>query len=401
MSQTSVIFVDDDASILSSMRRMLHPLRKEWNMRFAVSGAEALEMMSKEKFDVIVSDMRMPEMNGAQLLARAKSLYPGMARLILSGHAERELAVQTISVTHQFLNKPCSVEELGETINQSISLRHMLQKPELCEMANSIVQLPSKPASYAAIMEELGNDKPSIEKVTEIVENDPAMTVTMLRLVNSGFFGLGSRVGSVMEAIGLLGLELVKSLALSGVVFSKYDGQGTFSIEQFADRGINVANLARQLASLKSISKNMIDEVFVAGMLCDIGLLAMHSLMREKYQGIVDYAQGEHIPILEAEKKVLGATHAELGAYLMALWGFDDHVIEAIAYHHHPEKAMPNQQPMPLDFVHIADSLIPSIADNPETSTLNTDFLASKGLSDHLSEWQKFADILIGNANDA
>jgi HD-like signal output (HDOD) protein len=394
MTQTSVIFVDDDASILSSLRRMLHPLRKEWNMRFAVSGQEALEIMAREPFDVIVSDMRMPEMNGALLLAKVKILYPGMARLILSGHAERELAIQTISVTHQFLNKPCSVEELGATINQSISLRHMLLRPELCELANSIVQLPSIPKRYTEVMEELSRDKPSIDRVAEIIEEDPAMTVTVLRLVNSGFFGLGNRVGSVMEAIGLLGLDLLKNLVLSVGVFTKYDSQGLFSIERFAERCINVANFARQLASLKSISKNLIDEVFISGMLCDIGLLAMNSMMREKYASIVTYAEETNKPLIEAEKEVLGATHAELGAYLMALWGFDDHIIEAIAYHHHPEKAMPNLQLMPLDFVHIADALIPPIPDNTGTSELNTAFLASKGLSGHLSEWQKFAEIL-------
>jgi HD-like signal output (HDOD) protein len=397
MTTTSVIFVDDDASILSSLRRMLHPMRQEWNMRFAVSGAEALEIMSREHFDVIVSDMRMPEMNGAQLLARVKSLYPGMARLILSGHAERELAVQTISVTHQFLNKPCSVEELSSTINHSIALRHMLLKPELCELANSIVQLPSIPGKYMEIFEELSSDRLSIERVAEIVEEDPAMTVSVLRLVNSGFFGLGNRVGSVMEAIGLLGLELLRNLVLSAGVFSKFDTQGTFSIERFSARCINVANFARQLASLKSISKNMIDEVFISGMLCDIGLLVFNSMMREKYERIVTYAHEMKKPILEAEKEVLGATHAELGAYLMALWGFDDHIVETIAYHHHPEKALPNLQLMPIDFVHIADALIPSIPDNTETSVLNTAFLTSKGLSGHLSEWQKFAEILNDN----
>jgi CheY-like chemotaxis protein len=75
MTEASILFVDDDASVLSSMRRMLHPMRSQWRMAFATSGDEAMEMLSMNAYDVVVSDMRMPGMNGAQLLTRVRARH--------------------------------------------------------------------------------------------------------------------------------------------------------------------------------------------------------------------------------------------------------------------------------------------------------------------------------------
>ncbi|HNX05477.1 MAG TPA: HDOD domain-containing protein, partial [Opitutales bacterium] len=264
MSANGVLFVDDDPGVLSSLRRMLHPLRGSWNMRFAASGAEALEILAKEDFDVIISDMRMPEMNGAQLLARVKIRHPRVARIILSGHSERELAIQTINVAHQFLNKPSELDELTAVIRRAIALRQLLSRREICELANGIVHMPSLPQHYVAINEELRREEPSVDRVAAIVEDDPAMTVTVLRLVNSGFFGLGSRINSVKEAIGLLGLELLRNLALATGIFSKYESTPGFSIEDFSTRSIRVASLARQMAAQSHVGKSMTEEVFVS-----------------------------------------------------------------------------------------------------------------------------------------
>jgi DNA-binding NtrC family response regulator len=174
MTQASILFVDDDPNVLSSLRRMLHPMRGEWTMRFAGSGAEAIEILAKESFDVVVSDMRMPEMNGAQLLAKIKLGHPDLARVILSGHSERELAMQTVNVAHQFLNKPCDLEELTSVIGKTIQLRRLLHKKELCELANSVVRMPSLPQHYVAITKELNSENPSVDQVARIVEDDPA-----------------------------------------------------------------------------------------------------------------------------------------------------------------------------------------------------------------------------------
>ena len=89
MTKRRILFVDDEAKVLDGLRNLLRRQRHEWDMLFALSGAAALEELAKAPVDVIVSDMRMPGMDGAELLTRVRTLYPQTARIVLSGHAER------------------------------------------------------------------------------------------------------------------------------------------------------------------------------------------------------------------------------------------------------------------------------------------------------------------------
>src|ERR1700751_643330 len=102
-----VLFVDDEAMVLSGLQRSLRPMRNEWEMAFVNSGAEALQLMEHEPFDIIVTDMRMPVMNGAQLLEEVKRRFPQCFRIILSGQADQETIMRAVDPTHQYLSKPC------------------------------------------------------------------------------------------------------------------------------------------------------------------------------------------------------------------------------------------------------------------------------------------------------
>jgi DNA-binding NtrC family response regulator len=105
-----VIFVDDEARILEGLRRMLRPMRNQWEMAFAPGGQAALDVMATTPFDVIVSDMRMPGMDGAALLEQVREHYPEVIRIVLSGHTEMATALRVVPIAHQFLAKPCDAE---------------------------------------------------------------------------------------------------------------------------------------------------------------------------------------------------------------------------------------------------------------------------------------------------
>ena len=107
-----ILFVDDDPRILEELRDMLRPQRHDWEMAFAPSGDAALALMQASPFDVIVSDMRMPGMDGAALLARVRQEYPQVVRIVLSSHTELSTALRVVPVAHQFLAKPCDAEML-------------------------------------------------------------------------------------------------------------------------------------------------------------------------------------------------------------------------------------------------------------------------------------------------
>lgn len=393
MRQLGVLFVDDDAGVLSSLRRMLHPLRDEWRMRFAESGREALEIMDEEDFDVVVSDMRMPVMNGAQLLAKVKFRHPGAARIILTGHSDREMAIHAIGVAHQYLNKPCEREELVAVIRRTTALRELLSGSDIRELANSVTRAPSLPENYLAINAVLASDAPTMEKIASIVESDPAMTATVLRLANSGFFGGQTRIESVFEAISLLGTELLRSLALAAGIFGRYEDTPAFSITDFSARAIRVAGLARNLASGEACCRKTAEEVFISALLCDIGLLVLATGSPQSYER-VRAAAASGGSLVEAEKKILGATHAHLGAYLMALWGFPDEVSLAVAFHHSPALAPMPPAPGPLLFTHVADALVAPCPANPENAALDADYLSAAGMAQRLDDWRAQAETI-------
>jgi HD-like signal output (HDOD) protein len=299
------------------------------------------------------------------------------------------LAVQTINVAHQFLNKPCDIDELVRVIRKTISLRRLLGRGELCALANDTVRMPSMPGHYVEITHEIAKQDASVDRVAAIVQEDPAMTVTILRLVNSGFFGRPSRVLTVKEAIGLLGLELLRSLTLTTGLFVKFESTPSFSIERFAARSARVAWLARMMADDAGAPQNVREQTFVSAMLCDIGLLLLHTSM-PAYANYVDQARSQNTDIAEIERIMIGADHAEIGAYLMALWGFEDDIVEAIVHHHHPRNCAGDSPKAPLAFVHCADAL----TDDPDHCSkreVDVVFLASMGLDGYLPHWREMA----------
>src|SRR5437870_1863054 len=114
-----VLFVDDDQALLDGLRRVLRSERQIWDMTFVADSTEALNIISQQCFDVVVSDMRMPNLNGAQLLSEVKKICPISVRIILSGQADLDLIVEAVASAHQFLSKPCETNDLRSTIRRA------------------------------------------------------------------------------------------------------------------------------------------------------------------------------------------------------------------------------------------------------------------------------------------
>ena len=180
-----LLFVDDESKILDGLRRMLRPMRDEWDMSFAESGKEALELMEKEHFDVIVSDMRMPGMDGAELLEKVRKGHPDVVRIVLSGHSEMEAVVKTLGSVHQYLSKPCEASKLKEVISRALLLRNILANDQLMKTITRMTSMPSLPQLYVNLNKELKCTEVNMNRVSKIIENDVGMTAKILQLISS------------------------------------------------------------------------------------------------------------------------------------------------------------------------------------------------------------------------
>ena len=383
-----ILFVDDEPMILQGIQRSLRAMRGEWHAEFASCGAEALEIMSREPFDVVVTDMRMPGMDGAQLLDQVKVKFPRTVRMILSGQSDRESILRSVGPTHQYLSKPCDVEELKRKLLHAFALRDLLADPRLKEIISRLETLPSLPAIYVAITQALEAPGASISEIGSIIAQDIGMSTKLLQLVNSAFFGLASPVSSVKQAAAMIGMDNIRALALSVNVFSRFEGNAGEDTAFLWEHSIGTAGLARAIARSQKCGRTEVDETFTAGVLHDVGRLILASTCAADYKQALRKAR-EGMPLLDAEQEVFGCTHAGVGAYLLGLWGLPDAMVATAAWHHQPSVAG-SQAFCPLLAVHVAnyhDHAMHSYASPSAKPALDEALFERLSLRDRLPIW--------------
>jgi DNA-binding NtrC family response regulator len=169
-----ILFVDDEVKILEGLRRMLRPMRNEWEMDFAPGGQAALDLMAASPFDVIVSDMRMPGLDGAALLEQVCARYPQVVRIVLSGHTDVAAALRVVPIAHQFLAKPCDTGMVRLAIDRACQLQALLTDGSVRSLVGGLGDLPALPRIYDALNKALADPDSSIAKIANIVEQDIA-----------------------------------------------------------------------------------------------------------------------------------------------------------------------------------------------------------------------------------
>jgi HD-like signal output (HDOD) protein/AmiR/NasT family two-component response regulator len=396
-----VLFVDDEPMVLAGLQRSLRSMRDHWEMVFVNSGAEALKAMDQQPFEIVVTDMRMPVMTGAQLLDEVKRRFPQCFRIILSGQADQETIMRAVDPTHQYLAKPCDTNELKRRLTRAFAVRGLLKNPELEAVISRLQALPSLPSLYLEVTRELENRDPSISRIARVVAEDMAMTAKILQLVNSAFFGIRSQVSSPIRAVQLLGLDTLRALVLSTHVFDKFRTSCLREPEVaylWKDSFV-VASLARRVAESEQQNRRMVDDCFTAGLLHDSGKLILASTMEEKYQIALQIARQHQKGLVDAEREVFGCTHAEVAAFLLGLWDLPENVVEGVAWHHDPSE---NLQPgfSTALATHVATALHEEQSPfwMQDGTVLNTQFLIQNGYAGREEVWRKLIEKPVGPA---
>lgn len=404
MSKKKILFVDDETNILSGLKRMLRSMRNEFDLQFAESGKEALEIMENTEFDVVVSDMRMPGMDGATLLTEIQERYPYSIRIMLTGQADEESILRTVGVVHQFLAKPCESEHLKAILLRASALHELISQDALKKIVSQLGTLPSLPEVYEKLRRAMTNPEISIAEVAEIIEEDMAMSAKVLQLVNSAFFGLFQKVESPARAVNLLGLDTVKNLVLGVGAFSEIKAfSKLFSIKKLWSHSMTVGTLAKKIALVESDDKELIDNCFIGGLLHDIGKLVLLAQMVDRYEQAVLLAGEKKICLRTAEKEIFDTVHGDIGAYLMGLWGMPGSVVEAIGFHHRLDN-YPSNEFSPAVAVHAANAIYyenrpDEVVGSPHT--LAMDHLQSLGLDDRIDHWRELcAESFEQDSND-
>lgn len=380
-----VLFVDDETRILDGLRRSMFCMRAEWDMKFADSGPAALQQLAAEPADVVVSDMRMPGMDGSELLAQVMRLYPGTVRIILSGQAEPESIVRATCTAHRYLAKPCDASTLKAAIVRTTALKALLSGERLATIVGSVDALPSPPRAYEELLACLRDPAAQIIHVVSIIRRDVAMTAKILKLANSGFFGLRDPVQTLERAVGLIGMDAISTLVLAQELF---DVRGTvvlpgFDIERLGRHSFETAAWARAVALHEALSPSLADAAFLAGVLHDLGRLVFATRTPPADVRV-------RMEWLKESIIQMDAHHAEVGGYLLGLWGFPEPLVEAIVWHHAPSHCHDTGLGL-CGLLHIGDNLAHEREAEqapPRCPSVEPGYLEALGLTERWPDWQ-------------
>ncbi len=403
--EKSILFVDDDTDLLALLKVKLVPMQSEWDMHFAEGGRQALTLLQRGPFDVIVSSLLMPEIDGISLLNAVMKKYPNTIRIVLSGASDKETKLKSAGASHQFLAKPLNTAELKSTIQQATSLTDLLNNNTLKQAVKKIVSLPSLSSLYIELVKELQSPDSKLSTIGTIIAKDAAMTAKILQLVNSAYFGLRTRVSNIKHAARLLGLNTIKALALTHDVFSQFEriNLQSISLRTFMEHSQKVGSLARLITKNENPEESLVNDAFISGMLHDVGKIILAKNFPKQYTKIQELTRYETNPLWKIEQETFGVSHAETGAYLLSLWHLPNPVIEAVAFHHQPTKCS-HQMFSPLTAVHAANVLAEKEQDRIQkmkAKKIDSEYLSNLRLTKHLESWQEIWDKvkLDGNKN--
>jgi HD-like signal output (HDOD) protein len=395
-----VLFVDDEPRVLEHLQQILEPQKGQWEMAFAPEGEAALMLLDATPFDVVVSDIAMPGMDGAALMKTICERYPAIVRIVLAAPPEMDEALRAVPMAHQFLLKPCDPNMLRVAVERATRLSNILSNKLLANLVGSVKDLPVLPRTYQALRQKLAEPEACIRDVVHIVEQDVAISAKILQLVNSAFFGLPREVSSVRSAVGFLGIEMVQNLVLSAGVFTVFDKLVQlpgFSCEELQAHSQLTAKIAGQIPA----SAHVRGVAVVAGVLHDVGKLVPATRAPADFKRALEGAEAEKLPLYVVETELIGVSHAEVGAYLLGIWGLPSPVVEAVAHHHHPAR-VPQDSLDAVGIVYISNILAHQVADAAPTpksaaqAAIDPEYLERLGVIEQFPGWQEMAKASAG-----
>ena len=355
-----VLFVDDEPPVLSLLQSLLRHANAGCEAAFADRAAKGLKLLEEQPFDVVISDMRMPEMTGVEFLEKVRDQYPRVSRVILSGYADQPSSLRSLTSVHQFLAKPFTLATLQNILGRLFSLDQYVADPQWQAVLGAIHILPTPQSLQDQLDRELMSSALTGERLGGILAQDVALTAKVLQIVNSAFFGAARPITLAKEGAQSLGVNLVRTLATTRLLTlpSAEPAPGGLSLEHLCQHGVNTGLYATRILSAERVLPDMVKAAFTGGVLHDVGKLVLATLYPAQYAQVVESVRQRSLPSWQAEQEVFGIDHAQVGAYLVALWGLPQTVVDAVAWHHAPSRQARTEFLAATTAVHVANALL-------------------------------------------
>ena len=394
MSDTKrILFVDDDHNVLNGLRRMLHGMRGEWKMEFVTKASDALAVMETTEYDVVISDLRMPDMDGVQFLQTVRDKHPEVIRFMLSGYMDKGLRTAAAQCVHQFVSKPCQADQLKTLVTRALALYERLRGREITNILSRIESLPVMPDVYQQVIDMFHRPSCSLRQIGQAVAKDIGMSSKILQVVNRAFYGQETKIIDPVHAVSYLGQKAAEALIITSGVFGLLPASKIrqFSVMALQEHCIRVGSLAREIAKIEGLDEQEQDTATMAGILHDAGKMVLILHFADELLESVAKSRRERISLHCVEKEHWQVTHGELGGCLLDLWGLPNSIVEAVTFHHEPSLCVHRELSV-VTVVHAADvidrELCSELAGGYE-GPFDADYLNELGLTDHIETWRR------------
>jgi HD-like signal output (HDOD) protein/CheY-like chemotaxis protein len=383
--------VDDELPVLNLLQTLFRHSNPEWESSFTDRGPKALALMQDQSFDVIVSDMRMPEMNGAELLEQTRLHHPRTARIVLSGYADQPMSIRSLASTHQYLAKPFTLTGLQTALNRIFGIADFVPDPDLQIALGGLHLLPSAPLVYERAVQDLQSAAANSDTLGGVLAQDVAVTAKLMQIVHSAFFGAPRPLMTAKDCAQVLGFNLLRTLVASNHFLLPSPGPeiGGLSLETLTRHSVSTGLRATRILSHERATPDIIKAAFTTGALHQIGRLALATVRPDQYCGVMRRVFAGETTLIQAERDAFGVHHGQVGAYLLGLWGLPDNLVELIANLPDP-RSHRSQGFGPLAALYLASYCERSSSGLPETAfaPLDREYLAALRISpDRIEQW--------------
>lgn len=393
MMKRRILFVGDNQPLWLDLRAHFSAHEGGWEVEFARTGPEALAWVMNNKFDAVFADVQLSDMSGVEFLDELVKHRPKVLRIVLSDISEVENTLKCLGRAHHHLMKPCDGTTVFQALKKALDLEAWLPSDTLQGLLSQMRHLPSPPEMYFQIALEMQSPNASVETVGNLIARDPAIAAKVLQLANSAVFGLQLQVANPVDAVNYIGLETTKALVLLAHTFSSFEHVelSSFSIDSLWQHSLRVGHFARRISLTENGDPGMADEAFTAGLLHDLGKLLFAANLPQQFGEAVAMARGQYRSLWEVESQVFGATHAEVGACVLGVWGLPAPIVESVASHHHPFRLL-TRSFSPMTAVFAANIL--EHETRPENTAMpqaeiDLGYLKDLGLSERAEEWRR------------
>jgi HD-like signal output (HDOD) protein/ActR/RegA family two-component response regulator len=340
LSTVNILFVDDEENILKSLRRELADSEAE--IFLARSAEEGLGILERERIDIVVSDYRMPLMDGMEFLGIVRRLYPGAHRVMLSGFVEQHVVLKALSsgIASVSIPKPWEGEKLREELWHLARTRQLLKSPEILNVVNAIEDLPTLPNIYCEFTRAVEAET-SREELSRIISRDIATTTWILHVANSGYYHLDSKNFSLGKALMYIGINGIRDMLLFTSLL-KHGNKSRAQSEQLTQVTVHSLMVNCAIGELHRLKfgKPLPEPYGSVGLTHDIGKVILLGCLPQRFNAIAAYMRDHpDVNFYQSELSMgfAGSTHAEIGAFFLDLWGLPEVSVATSLYHHGSE----------------------------------------------------------------